>query len=370
MSPILDAVLLTKTSTLGTELIAYASKLYTAAWTSHPADISLIHPVSMNGEYTSNLITVSSVPSPSITLPHLSFAFFKLTPPVSSPSTLTITLTRDSGIFAIAFRKINAAITAFTPAAGSNQIDIPGYNLAGEVVLLLVNPTGSDNLVAGFSTDGSPIVYALTGTMITAATPVVSPASITLSWSAVSSATSYQIFRSTTSSTSLILYTTSSATSFTDTNVVADHTYYYSVIPFQSVGQTGPASQVTAVKIPASAPAGSSGGGGGGGCFIATAAYGSYLHPQVQILRDFRDTWLVTNAPGRAFVALYYRLSPPVADFIAQHETLRLLVRLLLTPVIFVIGNLMTAVLIAVSVILGLQLRRVRLARVRNAMSE
>jgi len=82
-----------------------------------------------------------------------------------------------------------------------------------------------------------------------------------------------------------------------------------------------------------------SGGGGGGGCFIATAAYGSYLHPQVQILRDFRDTRLLSNAPGRAFVALYYRLSPPMAAFIAQHETLRLLVRLMLTPVVLTVAH-------------------------------
>ncbi|HEY3309058.1 MAG TPA: MXAN_6640 family putative metalloprotease [Desulfuromonadaceae bacterium] len=78
-------------------------------------------------------------------------------------------------------------------------------------------------------------------------------------------------------------------------------------------------------------------GGGGGGCFIATAAYGSYLHPQVQVLRDFRDRYLLTNTPGRALVATYYRLSPPLADLIARHEFLRLLARLFLTPVIFAV---------------------------------
>lgn len=83
----------------------------------------------------------------------------------------------------------------------------------------------------------------------------------------------------------------------------------------------------------------SGGGGSSGGCFIATAAYGSYLHPQVRVLRDFRDRYLLTNAPGRAFVALYYRLSPPVAAFIAQHETLRAMVRLALVPVIAVVAH-------------------------------
>jgi hypothetical protein len=98
-------------------------------------------------------------------------------------------------------------------------------------------------------------------------------------------------------------------------------------------------SSISPVTEPSTPAAASSGGGGGGGCFIATAAYGSYLHPQVQVLRDFRDNRLLTNTPGRLFVALYYRLSPPIADFIAQHASLRLLVRLLLTPFVLAISH-------------------------------
>lgn len=97
----------------------------------------------------------------------------------------------------------------------------------------------------------------------------------------------------------------------------------------------------------------SSAGGGGGGCFIATAAYGSYLHPQVQVLRAFRDNHLLTNRPGRIFVAAYYRLSPPLADFIARHEALRLLVRLLLTPVVFAVSNLGVASVMGGALLLG-----------------
>jgi hypothetical protein len=77
--------------------------------------------------------------------------------------------------------------------------------------------------------------------------------------------------------------------------------------------------------------------GGGGGCFIATAAYGSYLHPKVMLLREFRDNCLLTSAPGRAFVALYYRVSPPLADFIARHDSLRSASRILLTPVVLAV---------------------------------
>jgi hypothetical protein len=77
-----------------------------------------------------------------------------------------------------------------------------------------------------------------------------------------------------------------------------------------------------------------SGGGSKSGCFIATAAYGSYLDPHVKILRNFRDEVLLKSRLGTAFVTFYYKHSPPIADYIAQHETLRTIFRLLLTPVI------------------------------------
>lgn len=77
-----------------------------------------------------------------------------------------------------------------------------------------------------------------------------------------------------------------------------------------------------------------SAGSSGGGCFIATAAYGSLLEPQVALLREFRDSFLLTNAPGKAFVSLYYTYSPPIADYIAEHEFLQQVVRVLLLPLI------------------------------------
>lgn len=74
--------------------------------------------------------------------------------------------------------------------------------------------------------------------------------------------------------------------------------------------------------------------GGSGGCFIATAAFGSILEPHVQILRHFRDKYLKTNGPGRAFVKLYYTYSPPLAQVIKENSGLRWATRITLLPMI------------------------------------
>jgi hypothetical protein len=75
-----------------------------------------------------------------------------------------------------------------------------------------------------------------------------------------------------------------------------------------------------------------------GGCFIATAAYGTPTAEQIDVLREFRDTVLLKSTAGSQFVALYYQLSPPVADFIAGNELLRTLVReLLVDPIVWVV---------------------------------
>lgn len=57
------------------------------------------------------------------------------------------------------------------------------------------------------------------------------------------------------------------------------------------------------------------------------------------VLRHFRDEYLLTNRAGRAFVRFYYTHSPPIADYIAEHESLRLLTRISLTPLVFTVKH-------------------------------
>jgi|GEM_PF-1395522 len=74
------------------------------------------------------------------------------------------------------------------------------------------------------------------------------------------------------------------------------------------------------------------GGGKKGGCFIATAAYGSPLHHHLDILRDFRDKYLMPSKFGRTIVNIYYKYSPLVANLIAKYKVLRIIIRLHLLP--------------------------------------
>ena len=69
-------------------------------------------------------------------------------------------------------------------------------------------------------------------------------------------------------------------------------------------------------------------------CFIATAAYGTPLAQEIQILREFRDEYLLTNPLGQTLVDLYYRVSPAVAEFITEHPVLKPVVRAGLLPAV------------------------------------
>ena len=73
-------------------------------------------------------------------------------------------------------------------------------------------------------------------------------------------------------------------------------------------------------------------------CFIATASYG-HDSGEVGLLCKFRDECLLTNPLGTAFVKAYYKLSPPIADFIRESEPLKAAVRFGLKPLVAIATN-------------------------------
>lgn len=72
----------------------------------------------------------------------------------------------------------------------------------------------------------------------------------------------------------------------------------------------------------------------GGFCFIATAGFGSYFHPNVLILRDFRDSVLARFDYGRKFIRAYYDLGKVPAKMISEYSVLKPVSRAVLMPLV------------------------------------
>lgn len=56
------------------------------------------------------------------------------------------------------------------------------------------------------------------------------------------------------------------------------------------------------------------------GCYIASAVYGSYNCPEVWTLRRFRDNTLAAAWYGRAFIRVYYFISPTLVKLFGNAE--------------------------------------------------
>lgn len=100
-----------------------------------------------------------------------------------------------------------------------------------------------------------------------------------------------------------------------------------------------PLETVTFTKVIGEAAAQPSGNGAEtGGCLIATAAYGTELAPQVQLLREVRDNVLLSTNSGTSFMttfnAIYYAFSPTVADWERQSPLFKDIVRVTITPML------------------------------------
>jgi subtilisin family serine protease len=122
-------------------------------------------------------------------------------------------------------------------------------------------------------------------------------------------------------------------TAYSDTNPEGGAPYTYRVRAFNRYGNSGYSNEAwTANSGGGVAFTAGGGGSGSGGCFVATAAYGSPYHRRIDLLRAFRDEYLTDHPMGKKCVQLYYRYSPPVARFIADHPAMRKGVRIALSP--------------------------------------
>ena len=117
------------------------------------------------------------------------------------------------------------------------------------------------------------------------------------------------------------------------TMLIANHINDYTlkewtdVSTFSKNTSTEPAKEITNVKS-----------GNGGGCLIATAAYGSELAPQIQMLREIRDNQLMNTESGKSFMSgfneLYYTFSPYIADYERENPLFKEVVKIAITPMI------------------------------------
>ena len=117
------------------------------------------------------------------------------------------------------------------------------------------------------------------------------------------------------------------------TMLIANHINDYTlkewtdVSTFSKNASTESAKETTSVKS-----------GNGGGCLIATAAYGSELAPQVQMLREIRDNQLMNTGSGSAFMSTfneaYYSFSPIIADMERESPVFKEIVKAGLTPML------------------------------------
>ena len=73
------------------------------------------------------------------------------------------------------------------------------------------------------------------------------------------------------------------------------------------------------------------------GCYIATMVYGSYDHPQVLILRKFRDTFLSNYYLGKKFIKFYYKYSPGWVESMKNMKLVNQIIKSVLNKLILIL---------------------------------
>jgi subtilisin family serine protease len=147
-------------------------------------------------------------------------------------------------------------------------------------------------------------------------------------------------------------------TSFSDGDLSGQSSRTYRVFASNDYGNSGYSNKTTTAQWGGNTALASGRGGGGGGCFIATAAYGLPDSGALEPLRRFRDEYLVAHPIGRKWVEYYYRYSPPIAEFVADHPAMRKAIRITLYPLVAVSAATTTSspsrIILISTVLLGL----------------
>jgi len=216
---------------------------------------------------------------------------------------------------------VKADVTSYSNTTGLGEATTYYYRVWA------YNPGGN----SGYSNEANTATYPAAPSDLSAT--AVAYNQINLSWTDNSSVEEgFRIERKTESAGTYgqIATVEADVTSYSNTGLSAGTLYYFRVMAYNSTGNSSYSNEVSTFTVTVS-----SNGGSDRRCFIATAVYGAEDHPHVSILRGFRDTYLLGNPAGTAFVDLYYRYSPPLADLIEHSQSLRSLVRFGLMPIIF-----------------------------------
>jgi hypothetical protein len=198
-----------------------------------------------------------------------------------------------------------------------------------------------------FSRKGAFFILVLSGLLLlllailSLLVPAAHAGQVTVAWDAnlEPEVAGYKIYYGTRSGSYTASLDAGNATSILLSGLQDGATYFFAAVAYDaSNNESGFSNEIT-YAVPAGATASGDPSSGSTSCFIATAAFGSYRAPEVILLQKFRDRFLLTNAPGKMFVEFYYRVSPPIADFIGHYDSLKRATRLALKPLIFSIQH-------------------------------
>lgn len=109
--------------------------------------------------------------------------------------------------------------------------------------------------------------------------------------------------------------------------LVPETTYYVAIRAIDVCNDVGPIATAEVTTTPITFATVSP-------CFVATATYGSPMADEVNVLRRFRDRYLMPTGPGRALVRWYYQHGPKAAAAIERHAWAKSAARVLLSPIV------------------------------------